>query len=102
MTRKSILLASATALMFSGALFGTALADDYGATPVRYDDQADQTRALNNAALEDAQAQHDDNAQPGDDFDDRTAVVPTDDRDPQDDQDDDDAPSQGNGRPQSN
>jgi hypothetical protein len=91
MTSKSILMAGASALVFSGALFATALADDYDATPVRYDNQAEQTRALNNESLEQARAQRDgDAAQSDGDSDDGPAVVPTDDRDPQDDQDDDD------------
>lgn len=96
MTSKSILLAGASALIFSGAAFTTALADDYDGTRVRYDSQAEETRALNNAALEQAREQRDGDASQ-DDEDDGPAVVPTDDRDAQDDQDDDDDADSGKG-----
>ena|SRR6185436_10490576 len=89
MTRKSILMTSASALIFSSALVTAALADDYDATPVRYDSQAEQTRELNNQALARAQAENNGDATQGDDDDDQ-AVVPTDDDDSLDDDDDDD------------
>ena|SRR6185295_6975261 len=94
MTSKSILMIGASALIFSGALVTTALADDTDATPVRYDSQAEQTRELNNESLAQAQAQNNgDAAQPDDE--DGPAVVPTDDGDPMDDEGDDNAPVSG-------
>jgi len=94
MTCKSILMTGVSALILSGAAFTTALADDYDTTRVRYDSQAEQTRDLNNASLENAQAQNEgDDAQPDDS--DGSAVAPTDDADAQDDEDDD-APNSSN------
>jgi len=93
MTYKSILTMGASGLIFSGAMLTTALADDYDTARVRYDSQAEQTRQLNNEALERAQAQNDDDSAQPDDDSDGPAIVPTDDRDPQDDDDDDDAPN---------
>jgi hypothetical protein len=91
MTSKSILMAGASALIFSSAAFTTALAGNDAVTQVRYDSQAEQTRDLNNQSLARAQAQSAGDAEDqDDDGDDNAAVVPTDDRDPQDDQDDGD------------
>ena len=87
MTRKSILMMGASALIFSGAAFTTALADD--ATPVRYDSQAAETRDLNNDALEQAQAQNTGDSTQSDD-DDGPIVGTNDDGDALDDEDDGD------------
>jgi len=87
------LMMGASALIFSGAAFTTALADDNDATPVRYDSQAEQTRELNNESLEQAQAQNSGDAAQSDD-EDGPAVVPTDDGDPMDDESDDDGVSE--------
>ncbi len=56
----SILMAGVAAAAISGAMLTPALADEFGTdsnTVFRYDDQADETRALNVQALESARNQ---------------------------------------------
>src|SRR6185503_21254638 len=84
MTSKSKLMIGIALAAISGMAFTTAFANDYAATPVRYDDQAEQTRQLNQAALEHARDQNDTNSQQSnddadDDSDNDAAMMPGDD-----------------------